>query len=166
MKTAVYPGTFDPITNGHLDLISRSLAVVDKVVVGVAGNPAKNPLFTVKQRVAFVEEAASDMDRVEVLHFDNLLADFCEENGIYVVIRGLRAVSDFEYELQMNQMNRRLNEKIETICMMPGEEYTFVSSKLIKEVASLGGDVSGQVPPCVAGALKKKFPNTKTQGDR
>lgn len=159
MRTAVYPGTFDPITNGHMDLVNRSLAVMDKVVVAVADNPAKNPLFTLKQRVAFVKKAAVGMDNVEVLHFDNLLADFCVENGIYVVIRGLRAVSDFEYELQMNQMNRRLNEKIETIFMMPGEEYTFVSSKLIKEVASLGGDVSGQVPPPVSDALKKKFLN-------
>jgi len=161
MKPAIYPGSFDPVTNGHLDLIQRSLDVFEKVVVAIAENPGKEPLFTVEERVALAKECVGGMERVEVVSFPGLLVDFCENAGITVVIRGLRAVSDFEYELQMNQMNRKLNNRIETVFMMPSEEYTFLSSGIIKEVASFGGNISCLVPPPVADALKIKFDGRK-----
>ncbi|MDH5542537.1 MAG: pantetheine-phosphate adenylyltransferase [Nitrospinota bacterium] len=157
MKSAVYPGTFDPVTNGHLDLITRALGVFDRVVVAVAKNPKKNPVFDVNERVMLLKEVTKGIGNVEVVAFDTLTTQFCQELGLNLLIRGLRAVSDFEYELQMNQMNRKLNESIETVFMMPGQEYTYISSGLIKEVASYGGDVSCLVPPVVSKALKEKF---------
>lgn len=155
---AVYPGTFDPITNGHLDLITRSLSVFDSIIVAVAVNPAKKPLFTVKERVGLIRKATAEYsDRLSVEAFDNLLVDFCVSRGVHTVVRGLRAVSDFEYELQLSQMNRKINKQVEAVFMMPSEEYTFISSKIIKEVAGLGGDVSALVPPPVAAALRRRM---------
>lgn len=155
---AVYPGTFDPITNGHLDLITRSLSVFDSLIVAVAVNPAKKPLFTVKERVELIRKAtAGHNGRVTVEAFDNLLVDFCMSRRVYTMVRGLRAVSDFEYELQLSQMNRKINKKVEAVFIMPSEEYTFISSKIIKEVAGLGGDVSALVPAAVTDALKRKL---------
>ncbi len=155
---AVYPGTFDPITNGHLDLITRSLSVFDSIIVAVAVNPAKKPLFTIQERVGLIRKATAGHDgRVLVEAFDNLLVDFCVSRGVHTVVRGLRAISDFEYELQLSQMNRKINKKVEAVFMMPSEEYTFISSKIIKEVAGLGGDVSALVPPAVAAALRRRL---------
>lgn len=156
MRKAIYPGTFDPVTNGHLDLITRSLSVFDQVIVAVAVNPGKKPLFTAGERVALIREAAAGLKNVSVESFDNLLVDFCAQRGVYTVVRGLRAVSDFEYELQLSQMNRKINKEVETVFMMPSEEYNFISSKIIKEVAGLGGNVAGLVPDAVIAALKKK----------
>ncbi len=157
MGVAVYPGTFDPVTNGHLDLINRSLSVFGKVIVAVADNSGKGPLFTVDERVELVRESTKGIAGVEIFSFNNLLTEFCTMHGATVVVRGLRAVSDFEYELQLSQMNRKLNDKIESVFLMPSEEYTFLSSKIIKEVASFGGDVSSLVPLPVEDALKRKF---------
>ena len=157
MRSAIYPGTFDPITNGHLDLMKRSLKVIDKLVIAVAENPAKHPLFTVEERVNLVKRSTEDIPNIEVLPFDNLLIEFCEGMSIHIVIRGLRAISDFEFELQMSQMNRKMDENIETLFLMPSEEYTFVSSHLVKEFASFSADVSAYVPPPVGEALTKKY---------
>lgn len=157
MISVIYPGTFDPVTNGHLDLINRSLNIFDRVIVGVAANPGKGPLFTTQERVELIKKATADCKNVEVEAFDNLLIDFCAKHGVNVVIRGLRAVSDFEFEFQMTQMNRKMNDKVETVFMMPSDEFTFISSKLIKEVARLGGDVSELVPTPVIDALNNKF---------
>lgn len=158
MRSAIYPGTFDPVTNGHLDLMKRSLKVVDKLVIAVAENPSKHPLFTVEERVRLVKSSMDGMPSIDVLPFGNLLIEFCEEMSIHIVIRGLRAISDFEFELQMSQMNRKMDENIETLFLMPSEEYTFVSSKLVKEFASFGADVSAHVPPPVVEALTEKYP--------
>ncbi len=166
MKTStIYPGTFDPITYGHLDLIRRSLSVFDKVIVAVAVNPGKKPLFTIEERVAMVKKATQRLKNVSVESFDTLLVDFCMERRVFTVVRGLRAVSDFEYELQLSQMNRKINNKVETVFMMPSEEYNFISSRIIKEVAGLGGDVSGLVPPPVIKALKGKLGSMKRSGE-
>ena len=160
-RTAVYPGTFDPVSNGHLDLIKRGLRIFDKVIVAVALNPAKNPLFNIDERVYFIREAVKVWKNVEVEPFDNLLIDYVKEKKADVIIKGLRAVSDFEHELQMSLMNRRLDTHIETVFMMPSEEYSFLSSKVLKEVASLNGDIRGMVPPAVVEGLKRKFKNRK-----
>jgi pantetheine-phosphate adenylyltransferase len=155
-RIAVYPGSFDPITKGHEDLIHRSLGFVDRIVVGVAVNVAKQPLFSFEERVALIRECVADK-RVEVQSFDGLLVDFAKRVGATVIIRGLRAVSDFEYEFQMALMNRNLGPQIETIFLVPAFDLTYLSSSLVREVARFGGDVSALVHPAVQQALKRKF---------
>ena len=157
MRTAIYPGSFDPLTNGHLDVIQRASKLFDRVVVAVATNEAKKPLFTVHERLALVRAAVKHLPNVEADSFANLLVDFAAGKSAIAVIRGLRAVSDFEFEFQMALMNRNLNEDIETIFMMPKDTYTFLSSRIVKEIARLGGDVSAFVPLPVRKALGKKF---------
>ncbi|MCI0573096.1 MAG: pantetheine-phosphate adenylyltransferase [Myxococcaceae bacterium] len=159
MKVALYPGSFDPLTQGHVSIIQRGLTMFDRLVVAVANNPKKTPLFSVEERESFIREAVgADGARVEVDSFSGLLVDYARSRGVSVVLRGLRAVSDFEYEFQLANMNRRLARNIETVFMMTGEDYFYVSSQLIREVASFGGDVSGMVPECVLKALRARFP--------
>ncbi|MEK6690370.1 MAG: pantetheine-phosphate adenylyltransferase [Nitrospirota bacterium] len=156
-KIAIYPGTFDPITNGHVDLIQRGLRIFDQIIVAVAMNPKKTSLFTVEERVRMAEEAVKGLGDVKVESFDGLLMDYAREKGATAIIRGLRAVSDFEYELQMALMNRRLDSEVETVFMMPSEEYSYLTSSIVKEVASLNGSVKGLVPEVVEKAFRKKF---------
>jgi pantetheine-phosphate adenylyltransferase len=157
MRTAIYPGSFDPITNGHLDLIDRAAKLFDKVVVAIARNDSKQPLFDPKQRLALVTEAVKPYKTVSVEWFDGLLVNYADKHKACAIIRGLRAVSDFEFEFQLALMNRKLNDRVETIFMMPRETYTFLSSRIIKEIARLGGDISTFVPAHVQDALKTKF---------
>jgi pantetheine-phosphate adenylyltransferase len=157
MRTVIYPGSFDPLTNGHLDVIQRATKLFDKVIVAVAQNESKNPLFTLKERVALARQATSHLPQVEVDSFDGLLVDYVESRSGQAVVRGLRAVSDFEFEFQLALMNRKLNERIETIFMMPKDTYTFLSSRIVKEIARLGGDVTSFVPVNVQKALKTKL---------
>ena len=152
--TAVYPGTFDPITNGHLDIISRGAHLFDRVIVAILKNPEKEPLFPLGERMDILREVVGRLPNVRVEAFDGLLVDYARASGARAIVRGLRALSDFEYEYQMALMNRRLGPDIETVYMMPGEAYTYVSSRLVKEVARLGGDVSGLVPHEVADRLR------------
>jgi pantetheine-phosphate adenylyltransferase len=154
--TAVYPGSFDPVTKGHEDLIHRSLGFVDRMVVAVAVNVVKQPLFSFEERVALIRECVPDK-RVEVQSFDGLLVDFAKRVGATVIVRGLRAVSDFEYEFQMALMNRNLGPHIETVFLVPAFDLTYLSSSLVREVARFGGDVSALVHPVVQQALKRKF---------
>jgi pantetheine-phosphate adenylyltransferase len=154
---AVYPGSFDPLTNGHLDLIERSLRIFDELIVAVVTNPAKTALFTDAERVEMIREATRGLRRIEVLVFEGLLVDFVKSVGARAIIRGLRAVSDFEYEFQMALMNRKLREEIETVFLMPHEAYSYISSRLIKEVAGYGGAVTGLVPPGVEKRLLEKL---------
>ena len=154
---AIYPGTFDPITNGHLDLISRASKLFAKVIVAVAANRGKEPLFTVDERVALAQHVTADFSNVEVVGFDNLLVDCAREYGSNVILRGLRAVSDFEYEFQLAGMNRRLSPDLETMFLTPAEQYEFISSSMIREIAQLHGDISGFVPDCVNRRLIEKF---------
>ncbi|MGC9110121.1 MAG: pantetheine-phosphate adenylyltransferase [Caldimicrobium sp.] len=159
-KIAIYPGTFDPITNGHLDLIKRALQFFDKIIVAIGENPAKKPLFTIDERIYMVKEAlieADLRDRVEVESFSGLLVDFAKMKGASVIIRGLRAVSDFEYEMQLALMNRKLSNSIDTIFLMPSLRYIFLSSSIIKEAARFGGKVDDLVPKVVVQKLKEKF---------
>ena len=157
MRTAIYPGSFDPLTNGHLDVIQRAAKLFDRVVVAVAVNEGKKPLFTVQERLALVRGAVQHLPNVEADSFDTLLVDFAVSKKAVAVVRGLRAVSDFEFEFQMALMNRKLNENIETIFMMPKDTYTFLSSRIVKEIARLGGDVSAFVPEQVRAVLVGKF---------
>lgn len=157
MRTAIYPGSFDPLTNGHLDLVQRATKLFDHVVVAVARSDSKNPLFTLAERLALVEHAVKKIPNVTAESFDGLLVDYVSKRGGQAVIRGLRAVSDFEFEFQLALMNRKLNERVETIFMMPKETYTFLSSRIIKEVARLGGDISTFVPAHVLEALAQKL---------
>ena len=156
-RTAIYAGSFDPITRGHEDLIRRSLEFVDRVVVAVATNISKQPLFTLDERLDFIREAADGEGRIEAAKFDGLLVDFARKVGARLIIRGLRAVSDFEYEYQMALMNRHLLPEIETVFMVPSLDSTYISSSLVREVARHGGDVTGLVHPVVASALRRKF---------
>ena len=160
---AVYPGSFDPITSGHVDILMRSLKVFDKVIVAIATNPNKAPLFTLDERQAFIADALEDQaDRVELSHNDGLLVEYCKKVGASTIVRGLRALNDFEYEFQLAHMNRRLAPGVDTVFFMTDERNHYVSSSLVKEVASFGGDVSGLVPPAVAAALGAKFKEKKT----
>ncbi|MBI2989226.1 MAG: pantetheine-phosphate adenylyltransferase [Deltaproteobacteria bacterium] len=165
-KMAVYPGSFDPITNGHIDLVKRTLQVFDRVIVAIATNPNKdNSLFTVKERLEMIREVFNRPgNRVRADSFEGLLVDYAERVGASVIIRGLRAVSDFEYEFQMAMMNRGLKPKLETLFMMTGESYFYISSHLVKEIVSLGGDVSSLVPNNVLKKLKEKFKGSMPNG--
>ena len=161
-SVAVYPGTFDPITNGHLDILERSLAVFDTVVVTIAPNVRKNPLFTTDERMQFIRDALPQYaDRLEFAVFEGLLVDFCRERGARCIVRGLRALADFEYEFQFAHMNRRLAPGVDTVFFMTDERNHYVSSSLVKEVASLGGDVNGLVPEAVVTALAAKYASKK-----
>lgn len=163
-KLAVYPGSFDPITSGHVDILMRSLELFDKVIVAIATNPNKEPLFTLEQRQAFIQDAVGERaDRVELSHNDGLLVEYCKKVGASTIVRGLRALNDFEYEFQLAHMNRRLAPGVDTVFFMTDERNHYVSSSLVKEVASFGGDVSGLVPPAVAAALAAKFREKETQ---
>jgi pantetheine-phosphate adenylyltransferase len=153
---AVYPGSFDPLTNGHLDLIERSLRIFDELIVAVVTNPAKTALFSDEERVEMIREATRGR-RIEIMVFEGLLVDFVKRAGARAIVRGLRAVSDFEYEFQMALMNRKLREEIETVFLMPHEAYSYISSRLIKEVAGYGGSVAGLVPPGVEKRLTERF---------
>ena len=154
---AIFPGSFDPITNGHLDIVGRSLHVFDQVRVAILVNPDKRPLFTVEERVALIREAYRGNRRVQADTFSGLLVDYAEKAGASVIVRGLRAISDFEFEFQMALMNRRLDPNIETVFMAPAESYSYVSSRLVKEVFQLGGPVGKLVPPVVERRLKEKY---------
>lgn len=154
--TAIYPGSFDPVTYGHLDLIARGAKIFDRLIVAVARNLDKDPLFEVKERVEMLETVTYDHKNVEVDVFDGLLMDYARSKGARVVLRGIRAVSDYEYELQMAMMNRKIEPDIETVFMMPGEAYSYVSSRLVKELARLHGSVGGLVPPIVEERLRAK----------
>jgi pantetheine-phosphate adenylyltransferase len=157
LKIGLYAGTFDPVTNGHLDILTRSLAVFDKVIVAVAKSTPKETFFTTEERVEMVKDATSAMPRVEVTPFSGLLVSFARQKGAVAVIRGLRVISDFEYEFQMALMNRRLDRELETVFLMPSEEHTYLNSSLVKEIASAGGDVSGFVPPMANAKLKARL---------
>ena len=157
MKRAIYAGSFDPITNGHLDVLARAAKVFEQVIIAVAVNPEKKSLFTQEERVTFLKEAVANFPNVRVTHFRGLLVEFARTEKACAIIRGLRALSDFEFEFQMALMNRRLEPALETLFLMPKEEYSYVSSRLVREVARLGGDIAAFVPACVERALRAKF---------
>jgi pantetheine-phosphate adenylyltransferase len=157
MRTAIYPGSFDPLTDGHLDLVKRATKLFDHVVVAIARSESKQPLFSLEERLELVRQAVGHINNVSVDTFDGLLVSYVQKRGGQAVIRGLRAISDFEFEFQLALMNRKLDEHVETIFMMPKEAYTFLSSRLIKEISRLGGDVSMFVPPHVQAALLRKI---------
>jgi pantetheine-phosphate adenylyltransferase len=157
MRRAIYPGSFDPVTNGHLDVIERARKLFDEVIVAVAHNDEKEALFTLEERLALLKESIGKIDNVRIAQFEGLLVEFAATEKASAVIRGLRAVSDFEFEFQMALMNRKLETNVETIFLMPKEEYTYLSSRIIKEIARLGGDVSSFVPAAVGKALARKF---------
>jgi pantetheine-phosphate adenylyltransferase len=154
---AVYAGTFDPITNGHVDILERSLALFDEVIVAIASNPRKQPLFTLEERIHFIQDATANNPRVRCDAFEGLLVEYCARKRARFIVRGLRALADFEYEFQFAHMNRRLAPGVDTVFFMTDESHHYVSSSLIKEVASLGGDIDGLVPAAVAAALAAKF---------
>ena len=154
---AIYPGTFDPVTNGHIDLVERASSIFDRVIVAIAVNRDKQPLFNIEERVALMQQVVAHYPGVEVIGFDNLLVECAAEHGANVILRGLRAVSDFEYEFQLAGMNRHLSPILETLFMTPSEQYAFISSSMIREIARLGGDISAFVPDIVCQELTKKF---------
>jgi len=156
-KTAVYPGSFDPVTNGHWDVVERGLRLFDRVIVAIATNGTKDPLFTIEERLEMLNKTFEGMPRVEVDSFDGLLVDYVEKRGADAILRGLRAVSDFEHEFQMALMNRKLNRNIQTVFLMTGLRWIFISSSIIKEAARFGGDTRGMVPDIVCEKLKEKF---------
>jgi pantetheine-phosphate adenylyltransferase len=155
--TALYPGTFDPPTNGHVDLIQRGVKLFDHLVVAVLNNPGKNPLFTVEERIEMLQESTSTLTNVSVAAFDGLMVDFARQQGASAVLRGIRAISDYEYEFQMALMNRRLAPEIETVFLQPAGRYSFISSRMLKEVFTFGGDVTGLVPPNVLKRLRSRI---------
>ncbi len=157
MRTVIYPGSFDPFTNGHLDIVQRAARLFDHVIVAIAKNEGKGPLFGLEERLAMVRASVKEHSNVTADTFEGLLVDYVEQRGGHAVIRGLRAVSDFEFEFQLALMNRKLNEHVETIFMMPKDTYTFLSSRIVKEIARLGGDVTAFVPPVVVTALREKL---------
>jgi len=161
VRPAVYPGSFDPITNGHVDIIERGLKVFDRIIVAVLENPKKDPLFTTKERMRMIQDIFAGQKEVEVRAFDGLLVDFARSQGTNVVVRGLRAISDFEYEFQMALMNRNLDPGVETFFMMPNVKYSFLSSNMVREVVTLGGPVEGLVPELVARRLRDKIKRRK-----
>ena len=160
-RVAIYPGSFDPVTNGHVDMVRRGLLAFDHVIVGVATNPAKKTLFSKPERVELIQKTFEDEPRVEVECFEGLLVSYMERRGVYTVIRGLRAVSDFEYEFQMVHMNRKLLPGMETFFMMAGEEHFYLSSQMVREVAMFGGDITTVVPPIVATRIREKYDGMK-----
>jgi pantetheine-phosphate adenylyltransferase len=155
-RIAIFPGSFDPITNGHVDIIERGVRLFDRVVIAILRNIEKSPLFTTDERVAIARNVFLDRPQVEVDTFDGLLVDYARRRGATAIVRGLRAISDFEYEMQMALMNRRLHPEVETVFMMPAETYTYVSSRLVKEVFALGGNIAGLVPPLVEDRLRER----------
>ncbi len=157
-KRAVYPGMFDPVHNGHVDVIQRSLQIFDELIVAVVANPSKQPLFSMKERLEMIDEATSDLSNFRIVAFDGLLIDLVARERADCIVRGIRAVSDFEYEFQMALMNRKLRSTVETVFLMPHEKYTYISSRLIKEVASFGTSVAGMVPPIAEKRLAEKYP--------
>jgi len=161
MKIAVYPGTFDPVTNGHLDILTRASSIFDVVYVAIAINLRKEPLFSTDERIKLVRECTKDFSNVQIEKFNGLVVDFAQKVGATVVIRGLRAISDFDYEFQMALTNRSLNENVDTVFLMPHKDYTYLSSSTIREIARFNGDVSGFVPDCVRKAMAKKFRSKK-----
>ena len=157
MKIAVYPGSFDPFTNGHRDILERALRIFDKVIIAVVRNPGKNPLFTIKERMEIIKKSVPPTDRIKVASFTGLLVDFIKQVNSNIMVKGLRAVSDFEFEFQMALMNRKLNPQVETVFLMTSAEYAFLSSSRVKEIASLGGAVSCLVSPFAENKLKERF---------
>ncbi len=160
MKIAIYPGTFDPITNGHLDVLERASRLFDKIIVTVGHNTSKSPLFSTNERISLIKGVIKGLKteaKISVKSFDGLIVDFARTHGARAIIRGLRAISDFEYEFQMALVNRRLFQDISTVFLMPHEKYTYLNSSIVKEVASFGGDISNFVPPLVESEIKKKF---------
>ena len=156
-RTAVYPGTFDPVTNGHVDIAKRGLTLFDKIIVAILNNPTKETLFRVEERVEMLEVSFKDFQHIEVDTFDGLLVEYASQRNSQAILRGMRAVSDFEYEFQLALMNRRLNRDVQTVFLMTGLRWIFTSSSIIKEAASFGGDIDGMVPPIVNQKLKEKF---------
>jgi len=157
MKIAIYPGTFDPITNGHIDILERAIKLFDKVIITIARNSTKNPLFTDKERLDLIRSVTKQYPQVEVDSFEGLLVEYAKKKKATAVVRGLRAISDFEYEFQMALMNRALDETVETVFLMPNEKYTYLNSSIVREIAKLHGNVSGFVPPTVQKALVAKL---------
>ena len=159
MRRAIYPGSFDPVTNGHLDVIERAVKLFDEVIVAVAVNSQKQALFTLEERVDLLRQTtAAHAAHLRIVRLDGLLVDYARREGASAIVRGLRAVSDFEFEFQMALMNRKLESSVETIFLMPKEDYTYLSSRIIKEIARLGGEVGGFVPSCVSAALRARYP--------